>query len=103
MKTNIKKETEKALLWIKENHKTGIVLTGRPFHGDVQIHKGVPYMAETLGAAVLSGEGLALLEKDRLPGGARSSSLPAAESLRKSDPGTRFGTRSAAFRQLRLG
>ena len=69
-----KKETEKALLWIKENHKTGIVLTGRPFHGDVQIHKGVPYMAETLGAAVLSGEGLALLEKDRLPGGARSSS-----------------------------
>ena len=31
-------------------------------------------MAETLGAAVLSGEGLALLEKDRLPGGARSSS-----------------------------
>lgn len=69
-----KKETEKALLWIKENHKTGIVLTGRPFHGDVQIHKGVPYIAETLGAAVLSGEGLALLEKDHLPGGARSSS-----------------------------
>ncbi len=59
-------ETRRALLWMKETGRPGIILCGRPYQRDPQIHKGIPHMITSLGAAVLSGEGLTLLGAGRL-------------------------------------
>lgn len=69
-----KEETERVLSWLRENHQPGFVFTGKSCFADVQINKGVPYIATSLGVPVLSGEGIALLTKENPLGGARSLS-----------------------------
>lgn len=57
----LKAETARALKWAGEKHRQAVILCGRPYQADPQIHKGIPHMTTSCGAAVLSGEGLMLL------------------------------------------
>jgi len=62
-KEDVKKEGLKAIEYIKENNKKGIVLAGRPYHVDPEINHGIPEMIEGYGIVVLSEDSL---EKARI-------------------------------------
>lgn len=53
-----KKGTE-ALKYIEENHITGIVLGGRPYHIDPEINHGIPELITSFGIAVLTEDSVA--------------------------------------------
>lgn len=53
-KQDVINEGNRALKYIKENNKTGIVLAGRPYHVDPEINHGIPEMVENYGLVVLS-------------------------------------------------
>ncbi len=59
-KADIRAEGAKALAWMKQNGRRGIVLVGRPYHVDPEIHHGLPEM--------IASYGLAVLTEDSLPG-----------------------------------
>jgi activator of 2-hydroxyglutaryl-CoA dehydratase/predicted nucleotide-binding protein (sugar kinase/HSP70/actin superfamily) len=52
---------EEALAWIERTGGHGIVLAGRPYHVDPEIHHGIPSIAAELGMAVLSEDSIAHL------------------------------------------
>ena len=58
-KEDVRKEGQKALQWMADNKKKGIVLAGRPYHIDPEIHHGIPEM--------IAGYGLAVLTEDSIP------------------------------------
>ena len=58
-KLEIKEKTREVLNWIKENHKTGIVLVGRPYHLDPEINHGIDRLIVTYGMPVLTEDGVA--------------------------------------------
>ena len=58
-KEDVRQEGQKALQWMEENHRKGIVLAGRPYHIDPEIHHGIPEM--------IAGYGLAVLTEDSIP------------------------------------
>ena len=58
-KQDVRLEGEKALRWMEENHRKGILLAGRPYHMDPEIHHGIPDM--------IAGYGLAVLTEDCVP------------------------------------
>ncbi|TCK92786.1 putative CoA-substrate-specific enzyme activase [Natranaerovirga hydrolytica] len=62
-KEDVKKEGEKTLDYIKDNHLKGIVLAGRPYHVDPYINHGIPEMINGLGMAVLTEDSVAHLGK----------------------------------------
>ena len=49
-----RKEKETYAIW-KETGRRGIVLAGRPYHIDPEIHHGIPDMINSYGIAVLTG------------------------------------------------
>jgi predicted CoA-substrate-specific enzyme activase len=57
-KQDVRNEGEKALKYIKENNKKGIVLAGRPYHIDPEINHGIPEMIEGYGLVVLSEDSI---------------------------------------------
>ncbi|WP_326911026.1 acyl-CoA dehydratase activase-related protein [Sedimentibacter sp. MB31-C6] len=57
-KEDVKKEGSKAIEYIKNNNKKGIVLAGRPYHVDPEINHGIPEMIEGYGLVVLSEDSL---------------------------------------------
>ena len=57
-KEDIRKEGQKAIDWINNNGKTGIVLAGRPYHIDLEINHGIPEMINSYGLAVLTEDSL---------------------------------------------
>lgn len=57
-KEDVKKEGSKAIDYIKNNNKKGIVLAGRPYHVDPEINHGIPEMIEGYGLVVLSEDSL---------------------------------------------
>ncbi len=57
-KQDVKNEGAKAVKYIKENNKKGIVLAGRPYHVDPEINHGIPEMIEGYGLVVLSEDSL---------------------------------------------
>lgn len=57
-KEDVKAEGEKALKYIRENNKRGIVLAGRPYHVDPEINHGIPEMIEGYGLVVLSEDAI---------------------------------------------
>jgi len=60
-------EGDKAIQWLKKNpQEKGVVLAGRPYHLDDEIHHGIPDMVESLGLAVISEDSLPELDPDRL-------------------------------------
>lgn len=60
-KKDIRKKGEETLKWLKENNERGIVLAGRPYHIDPEIHHGIPDMITSLGFAVLTEDNIAHL------------------------------------------
>ncbi|MDR1294731.1 MAG: acyl-CoA dehydratase activase-related protein [Bifidobacteriaceae bacterium] len=59
--TDIREAGRAALMWMEENGKTGIVLAGRPYHVDPEIHHGIPELITGLGMAVLTEDSIAHL------------------------------------------
>ena len=41
-RSDMEKKGEETLAWMKEHGKRGIVLAGRPYHVDPEIHHGIP-------------------------------------------------------------
>lgn len=56
---DIKNEGKKALEYIKENNKKGIVLCGRPYHVDPEINHGISELITQMGLAVLTEDSIA--------------------------------------------
>ena len=77
-KADVRAEGRRALRWMEDNGRKGIVLAGRPYHIDPEINHGVPDVINTLGLAVLSEDSL-LPEPD-------AETAEAAE--RAGEPGT---------------
>ncbi len=60
-KSDIRKKGEETIEWLNNNGKRGIVLAGRPYHIDPEIHHGIPEMITSLGFAVLTEDSIAHL------------------------------------------
>ena len=71
-KEDVRSEGAKALRWMEEHHRKGIVLAGRPYHIDPEIHHGIPDM--------IASYGLAVLTEDSIP-----ADTPAIRPLRVND------------------
>ena len=52
--TDIQKKGEETLQYLKETGRRGIVLAGRPYHIDPEIHHGIPDMINSYGIAVFT-------------------------------------------------
>lgn len=50
-----------ALNWIKQNKSHGIVLAGRPYHADSEVHHGIPDLIASYGFAVLTEDSVSEL------------------------------------------
>ncbi|QOV18314.1 2-hydroxyacyl-CoA dehydratase [Blautia liquoris] len=61
MRKDIEKKGEETLAWMEKNHKRGIVLAGRPYHVDPEIHHGIPDMINSYGIAVLTEDSVSHL------------------------------------------
>ncbi len=57
-KEDVIEEGNKALKYIEENNKKGIVLCGRPYHIDPEINHGIPEMIENYDLVVLSEDSI---------------------------------------------
>ncbi|MDR2614790.1 MAG: acyl-CoA dehydratase activase-related protein, partial [Candidatus Accumulibacter sp.] len=63
MKADIARQGEAVLDYLKETGKHGIILAGRPYHIDPEIHHGIPQIVTSLGMAVLTEDSVAHLGK----------------------------------------
>ncbi|MGI6168143.1 MAG: acyl-CoA dehydratase activase-related protein [Christensenellales bacterium] len=59
-KQDISRQGRLALKWMEENGAQGIVLGGRPYHIDPEIHHGIP--------SIITGYGMAVLTEDSVAG-----------------------------------
>ena len=59
--TDIQKKGEETLQYLKETGRRGIVLAGRPYHIDPEIHHGIPDMITSYGIAVFTEDSVAHL------------------------------------------
>lgn len=68
-KRDIQRKGEETLAFLENTGKHGIVLAGRPYHIDPEIHHGIPQVITTLGMAVLSEDSIAHLvpNMDNMP------------------------------------
>ena len=66
-KKDVEAEGERAVQWCKDNKKHGIVLAGRPYHIDPEIHHGIPDMIAGFGLAVLTEDSVSHLGKVERP------------------------------------
>ncbi len=57
-RADIRAEGRRALDWMRANGRRGIVLAGRPYHVDPEIHHGIPEMIASYGVAVLTEDSL---------------------------------------------
>ena len=64
---DIEKKGEETLEWIKEHHGHGIVLAGRPYHVDPEIHHGIPELITSYGFAVLTEDSVSHLSDAERP------------------------------------
>ncbi|MGV8850067.1 MAG: acyl-CoA dehydratase activase-related protein [Propionibacteriaceae bacterium] len=58
VKADIRAEGQRALAYIAEHHIKGIVLAGRPYHVDPEVHHGIPSLITGLGMAVLTEDAI---------------------------------------------
>lgn len=63
-RSDILREGELALDWIKSHKGRGIVLAGRPYHVDNEINHGIPELINGMGLAVLSEDSIAMKAGD---------------------------------------
>ncbi|MDR2174292.1 MAG: 2-hydroxyacyl-CoA dehydratase [Burkholderiales bacterium] len=62
-KQDVQRKGEEVLAWLAETGTRGIVLVGRPYHIDPEIHHGIPQIITALGMAVLTEDSVAHLGK----------------------------------------
>ena len=63
---DIEKKGEETLQYLKETGRRGIVLAGRPYHIDPEIHHGIPDLINSYGVAVLTEDSVShLIPGDR--------------------------------------
>ncbi|NLY19692.1 MAG: 2-hydroxyacyl-CoA dehydratase [Tissierellia bacterium] len=55
---DVREEGRKAVKYVEENNKKGIVLAGRPYHIDPEINHGIPELIESLGLVVISEDSI---------------------------------------------
>ena len=58
---------EETIRYLKENHKKGIVLAGRPYHLDKEINHGIPELITSYGFAVLTEDSVSHLANPDRP------------------------------------
>lgn len=62
---DLRREGERALAWVNAKpDRMGIVLAGRPYHIDHEIHHGIPELINSMGIAVLSEDAVAANSPD---------------------------------------
>jgi predicted CoA-substrate-specific enzyme activase len=66
-KSDVRKKGEEILALLKKTGRKGIVLAGRPYHIDPEIHHGIPQMVNSYGFAVLTEDAVAHLEAPKRP------------------------------------
>ena len=66
-KQDIRRKGQQALRTIRERNLTGIILAGRPYHVDPEIHHGLPELIQSYGIAVLSEDSVQGLKKTERP------------------------------------
>ncbi|MCL1853418.1 MAG: 2-hydroxyacyl-CoA dehydratase [Peptococcaceae bacterium] len=66
-KADIRAKGEETLAWLTQNKRQGIVLAGRPYHTDPEIHHGIPEMITGFGLAVLTEDSVAHLGQTPRP------------------------------------
>lgn len=63
---DIRKKGEETIAYLKASGRKGIVLAGRPYHVDPEIHHGIPEMINSFGVAVLTEDSIShLAQVDR--------------------------------------
>lgn len=67
VKSDIRRKGEETLKYLRDNNKRGIVLAGRPYHIDPEIHHGIPQIITSHGFAVLTEDSIAHLGKVERP------------------------------------
>lgn len=67
VKKDIEKKGEETVAWLQEHKRHGIVLAGRPYHVDPEIHHGIPDMINSFGLAVLTEDAVSHLGKVERP------------------------------------
>ncbi len=58
---DIQEKGEETLQWMEENGRRGIVLAGRPYHDDPEVHHGIPELITSYGFAVLTEDSVSHL------------------------------------------
>ncbi|MDR2903979.1 MAG: acyl-CoA dehydratase activase-related protein, partial [Clostridiales bacterium] len=66
-RADICKKGEETLRYMEANKLRGIVLSGRPYHIDPEIHHGIPELITACGAAVLTEDSIAHLGASLVP------------------------------------
>ena len=61
MRNDIRRKGEETLAYMEATGKRGIVLAGRPYHIDPEIHHGIPEMINSYGIAVLTEDSVSHL------------------------------------------
>ncbi|MCB7321173.1 2-hydroxyacyl-CoA dehydratase [Lacrimispora sp. 210928-DFI.3.58] len=64
---DMEKKGEETLQWMKDHGKRGIVLAGRPYHVDPEIHHGIPELIASYGFAVLTEDAVSHLGQVERP------------------------------------
>ncbi|MCI8659650.1 MAG: 2-hydroxyacyl-CoA dehydratase [Lachnospiraceae bacterium] len=63
---DMEKKGKETIAWMKEHNCHGIILAGRPYHVDPEIHHGIPEMITSYGLAVLTEDSVShLADADR--------------------------------------
>lgn len=62
-KSDVRAEGERALKYMEDHKIKGIMLAGRPYHIDPEIHHGIPELIASYGFAVISEDAIAHLDK----------------------------------------
>ena len=61
VRDDMRRKGEEILQWMEETHHRGIVLAGRPYHCDPEIHHGIPDMIASYDIAVLTEDAVSHL------------------------------------------
>ena len=64
---DMRKKGEETIQWLKDNHRRGIVLAGRPYHIDPEINHGIPELITSYGFAVLTEDSISHLHQVERP------------------------------------
>ncbi|HIT65081.1 MAG TPA: 2-hydroxyacyl-CoA dehydratase [Candidatus Ventrimonas merdavium] len=64
---DMEKKGEETIAWLREHDCHGIVLAGRPYHVDPEIHHGIPELITSYGMAVLTEDSVSHLAEVERP------------------------------------